>query len=239
MKIFINFTSIIIFSFSIIACNADSNKNSATKSNSKEISFLLGPNYQREYNSSDASSELHASSFISFFDQTEFQIQSWFSADLDKEGSSGLPPWTSSCKIEGEVTELANGLLLLTQIESNSDEKKDNVRVEMTLKLIDSKTFELSLIQPSRIEDVCRDGMGSNGGYAIVGEYTKETIIQNQDSSSEWYLHLRNLTWEQTKEKFLSEVGRWVRRWNQAGKVGGGGTVGAFQPEKWQGGVLV
>ena len=43
MKIFINFTSIILFSFSIIACNADSNKNSATKSNSKEIKVAVSP----------------------------------------------------------------------------------------------------------------------------------------------------------------------------------------------------
>jgi len=33
-------------------------------------------------------------------------------------------------------------------------------------------------------------------------------VIQNQGSSVDWYLELGHLTWEQTKEKFLSSVGR-------------------------------
>jgi hypothetical protein len=155
----------------MIACNPDSNKNSATKLYSKNtVSSLLG----HEYTSDASSKDIDATSVISFSDQNKFQINSFFAYENKQESSgTGMPSSTSSCEIEGEVTELANDLLLLTQIESNSDGKKHNVRIVMTLKLSDDKIFELNLIHPGEISDVCQDAFGSNGGLAIIGKYTK------------------------------------------------------------------
>ena len=41
-----------------------------------------------------------------------------------------------------------------------------------------------------------------------VDSWRQDTLIQNHGSSVDWYLDLGHLNWEQTKEKFLAQVGR-------------------------------
>ncbi len=164
MKFFVNFLTLVVLSFSIIACNADSNKNDSSKNNltspnSKDLSSLL---LGHEYSSKVLKNkQVESASVLYFENKGKFHINSYHIFKVNEDSTPNI------CDIEGDMKQLSNELLLLTQIEDTSEEKKMNI--VMTIKLIDDKNLELDLIYPSHLRDFC----GVNADQSIIGKYTK------------------------------------------------------------------
>ena len=164
MKFCFNLLTLFALSFSMIACNADSNKNDSSKSNSSKVipKDLLSSLYSHEYSSEEFRNEqVESASGLYFENKGKFHINSYHMFKVNEESTPNI------CDIEGDMQQLSNELLLLTQVEGTSEGEKMNI--VMTIKLIDDKNLELDLIYPSHLRDFC----GVNADLSIIGKYTK------------------------------------------------------------------
>ena len=155
MKIFINLTSIILFSFSIIACNAESDKANLTSVN--KIPPLLNQTYAiGELDTDDSFSR------VQFDDKGNFIIDAVWKTVLDGPRIDEHP-----CKIQGEVTLLPNEIILLTNKSFENrfgDLEVLNINSTMILKIINEKEIEIAAT--SEIVELC-------GHSEFIGKYKK------------------------------------------------------------------
>jgi len=162
MKFLIRFLLLNLLYITTLFCYADSNKNDLPKLKSIDlISSLLGHEYSTRI-IEDKNSKTSEGSGLYFEEKGKFHINSFYGYET-KDG-----PTANACNIVGDMKQLSNELLLLTQIEEvKSGEGRMNI--VMSIKLINNKTLELDLIYPSHLRDFC----GRNADMAIIGKYTK------------------------------------------------------------------
>jgi hypothetical protein len=166
MKFFLKILIFTASTFLLISCNDKLNN---SESNTKPInpiakdivSNFLGHEYSSQVIKNDGG---EASSGLYFEEKGKFRVNSYYGYET-KDG-----PSANTCDIEGEMTELAGDLILLTQVEPTFEGKKYDIRLVMTLKLIDTNTVELGLIHPNSLSDFC----GLNADIAIIGKYKKK-----------------------------------------------------------------